>query len=334
MDRDGWPQLRRKVRRTSLVSAVVFLVLWAPPLIEEALHGSDGDLQQSGEHDRRGEADGRLVLGPRIVAAIVSLPPWWLRPSFGDAFVPKINGVPLVGVQPDLAHVPSLAAAVISMVVVLALVGTLLRDAWRRADRTASAALATALVAAGGALVTAGTLPRGFFGIAPHQFRWLWPVSLFMLFAVALAIVRRSSPLHATKLTGAFGATAVLLAVLNLPVYNQHTGPSAERHRSLRCTTCSPNSPRSTASTRSCSIPTDCDSANHGTPRWSTGSTEHGHEIVVDDPVMIRQYGTARAFDGHTDGELVIEEGDNAMRDYPRHVPRHPARRPRRGGAG
>jgi hypothetical protein len=220
-------------------------------------------------------------------------------------------------VQPDLAHVPSLAAAVISMVVVVALVGTLLRDAWRRADRTASAALATALVAAGGALVTAGTLPRGFFGIAPHQFRWLWPVSIFMLFAVALVIARRASPLHATKLTGAFGATAVLLAVLNLPVYNQHTGPSADAasipavHDMLS---------QLASLDGKHTLLLDTHGLRFGEP-WDAalvnGLDRRGHEIVVDDPVMIRQYGTARAFDGHADGELVIEEGDNAMRDYP-----------------
>ena len=109
----------------------------------------------------------------------------------------------------------------------------------------------------------------------------------------------------------------MLLAVLNLPVYNQHTGPSADAasipavHDMLS---------QLASLDGKHTLLLDTHGLRFGEP-WDAalvnGLDRRGHEIVVDDPVTIRQYGTARAFDGHADGELVIEEGDNAMRDYP-----------------
>ncbi len=316
-DPEGWPELRRKVRRTSLVSAVVFVVLWAPPLIEEARHGSDGNLSRL--LGTVGEAKQTVGwgFGSRMVASILSLPPWWMRPSFGDAFVPKTNGRPLPGVQPDVAHVPSLAAALASLLLVIVVLGVLLREARRRMDGTAAAALATALVAVGAALVTAGTLPRGFFGIAPHQFRWLWPISLFVLFAALLAIARRIPPVHATTITGVFAIAALLLAVINLPTKNQRVGPSADAG----------------------SIPSTHTLLDQLGPLEGSGKLlfdiqglrfaepysvpvmnaldRRGVEIVVADDGMVHQLGNARRFDGRADGRLFMREADAAVMDQP-----------------
>jgi hypothetical protein len=316
-DPDGWPELRQRVWRTSLVSAVVFVVLWGPPLIEEARHGSDGNLSRLLSSVGKAQQTVGWTFGSRLVASIVSLPPWWMRPSFGDAFVPKTSGLPLPGVQPDVALLPSLAAALVSLLLALALLGVLLWDARRRADRTASAALATALVAIGGALVTAGTLPRSFFGIAPHQFRWLWPISLFVLFAALLAIARRVQRLRAITISSLFAVAAVLLAVLNLPRYNQSSGPSVDEAaipaaRDMLSQLGSLDGKQT--------LLFDTRGLRFGEP-WDAalvnGLERRGHKIVVNDPVMIRQLGPARAFDGHADGRLVIAEGEGGIRDHP-----------------
>jgi len=316
-DPAGWPALRRKVRRTSLVSVVVFFILWAPPLVEEALHGRDGNLSRLLSTVGKAKQTVGWGFGSRMVASILSLPPWWLRPSFGDAFVPKTNGRPLAGVQPDLAHVPSLAAALLSLVLALAILAVLLWDSRRRADRTASAALATALVAAVGALVTAGTLPRGFFGIAPHQFRWLWPVSLFMLFAALLAIARRIPPLHATKVTGVFAVAALVLALLNLPVKNQRVGPSADAgsipstHTLLS---------QLGALDGSGTLLFDVQGLRFAEPYSvpvMNALDRRGVEIVVSDDGMVHQLGDARRFDGHANGRLFMREADAAVMDFP-----------------
>ncbi|HEX2383785.1 MAG TPA: hypothetical protein VHI95_14175 [Acidimicrobiales bacterium] len=316
-DPDGWPVLRRKARRTSLFSAAVFVVLWAPPLFEEAVHGRDGNLSLLVSTIGKAKQTVGWGFGSRMVAAILSLPPWWMRPSFGDAFVPKTNGRPLPGVQPELAHVPTLVASLVSLAFAATLLGVLLWDARRRADRTASAALATALVAAGGALVTAGTLPRGFFGIAPHQFRWLWPVSLFILFAALLAIARRLPPVRATQATAVFAVGALVLALLDLPTKNQRVGPSADAgsipatHTLLS---------QLGALDGSGTLLFDVKGLRFAEP-YSVpvinALDRRGVEIVVDDDGMVHQLGEARDFDGHANGRLFMREADGALLDYP-----------------
>ena len=316
-DPDGWPRLRRRVRRTSLVSAVVFLVLWAPPLLEEARHGRDGNLSRLWSTIGKADQTVGWGFGTRVVAAILSLPPWWMRPSFGDAFVPTNDGRPQVGVQPELAHVPSPALAVVSLLVVGALLGLLLWDARRRVDATAAAALATAFVAIGGALATAGTLPRGFFGIAPHQLRWLWPISLFLLFAALLAIARRIPPVHATQVTGAFAVAVLVLALVNLPTKNQRVGPSADAgsipstHRLLE---------QLGALDGSGTLLFDVQGLRFSEPYSvpvMNALDRRGVEIVVSDDAMTYQLGNARRFDGHANGRLFMREADAAVMDFP-----------------
>jgi hypothetical protein len=240
-----------------------------------------------------------------------------LRPSFGDAFVPKTNGRPLAGVQPQYAHVPSLAAALISMVLVVGVVAVLLWDTRRRADRTATAALATSLVGIAGALITAGTLPRGFFGIAPHQFRWLWPISLFVLFAALIAIAGRIPPLHATKVTGVFAVAVLVLSVLNLPTKNQRVGPSADAGSIPSThTLLSQLGALDGAGTLLFDVQGLRFAEPYSVPVMNA-LDRRGVEIVVTDDGMVHQLGNARRFDGHADGQLFMREADAAIMDFP-----------------
>jgi hypothetical protein len=96
----------------------------------------------------------------------------------------------------------------------------------RRHDRAVVAAAGLGLLLLAGALVTAFVIPLGIFAVAPHQLRWLWPIAVFVTFAVALAVLRSvPSPVVATAV--AVAAVAVLSG-LNLPAYNARTGPSAD----------------------------------------------------------------------------------------------------------
>jgi hypothetical protein len=65
----------------------------------------------------------------------------------------------------------------------------------RVADREALAAVGVAGVAVVAAWASAATQPKGgAFGLVVGNYRWLWPVSLFVLAAVALALVRAVAP--------------------------------------------------------------------------------------------------------------------------------------------
>lgn len=316
-DPDDWPDLRRRVRRIVGVSGGVLLVCWSLPLIEEIRHGRDGNLSLLLSTVGKAKQTVGWGFGARMVASIVSLPPWWMRPSFGDAFVPKTNGRPLAGVQPELANVPTRAAAVASLVVVIGVLALLLWDARRRGDRTVSAAVATAIVAVFGGLLTAGTLPRGFFGIAPHQFRWLWPISVFALFAALLAVARRLPPAHATQVTGVFAVAALLLAMLNLSTTNQRVGPSADDgsipsvHTLLR---------HLGSLDGSGTLLFDVKGLRFAEPYSVPIINEldrRGVEIVVDDDGMVHQLGNARRFTGNVSGRLFLREADSAVADQP-----------------
>ena len=312
-DPDGWPPLRRKVRRTVLVSTVLFVVLWLPPFIEEAVHGRDGNLSLLVSTLGKPKQNIGWNIGSRLVASVLALPPWWLRPSFGNAFVPKSDGRPLSGVQPELAQVPSIVAALVSLAVVIGALALLCRYARRHADHTAVALLATALVATGGALLTAASLPIGFFGIAPHQFRWLWPISVFMLFAALLTLARRRPPVDTTRLTGAFAVGTLVLSLLNLPTNNQQVGPSADAGSIPSARTLVD---QLGVLDGSGTLLFDIRGLRFAEPYSVPVINEldrRGVDVVVDDPGMVRQLGDGRRFDGHANGRIFTREADAAL---------------------
>ena len=112
------------------------------------------------------------------------------------------------------------AAGLLVVTIVLVALGVLAR---RRDDRTGLAAVAVSLAALGAGLLTAAEMPVGVLGIAPHQLRWLWPLSLFLTFAM-LAVV---SGLVRRELAVGVSLTAVVvLAVAAIPYSNAGAGPT------------------------------------------------------------------------------------------------------------
>jgi hypothetical protein len=174
-----------------------------------------------------------------------------------------------------------------------------------------------AAVAIAGSLLTAVTLPKGSLGIAPHQFRFLWPVAIFTTFAIVITLTRNVRVAHPVRTTGAFAAVALVLAVWNLPKYNQHSGPSADEEsigpvRDILSQLGSLDGQHT--------LLMDIQGLRFAEP-WDAPITSEldrrGHEVVATDPGTIRQYGPARAFDGHADGRLFIREGLEALKEQP-----------------
>jgi hypothetical protein len=108
------------------------------------------------------------------------------------------------------------------------------RDARRRRDTEARRALTTTAIGIVVGLYTAANVPRTVFGVAPHQFRWIWPLAAFMTFSVlatvAVRVHQKSSGRSAGVMTAAVVAVTVLIAVLNLPMYRVHAGPTADSY--------------------------------------------------------------------------------------------------------
>lgn len=205
---------RRRLRRTAAVTVAVVAVCWAQPLVQQLAGPGDGNLGELARSIGQGDPPLGVALGTRIAGDVLALGPFWARPSFATV------GVLLQRVRMPTALAAGAALAVLG--VALAAVAVLAR---RRRDASTATAAVVALVAAAGAVVTTSLLPFGEFGIAAHQFRWLWPIGVFSTFTVLLAVLVALP--RAVGVAVATGATAAL-AIASLPPYNVGYGPSAD----------------------------------------------------------------------------------------------------------
>jgi hypothetical protein len=312
--------VRRRLAISGAVTALVVVVCWTQPVIDQVAR--DGNLvhllSASGEATGPTLGAGRAA---RVMASVVSLPPFWLRPSFNETLKPfpvATGGPGGVG----LAQLPSLELALVALglLVVVLLVGGAL--AWRRRDHTSVAAVVPALVGLAVGYYTATRIPIEVFGVAQHNFRWLWPLGAFSAFALLAVVVRLvTEPAGAdAEQVGPDGVTAVgsgplptrdrtvagigvglvaLVCALNLPGYNAGVGPALNlwaepvmRDIDHQISEHPPRGP----------LLTDFSNALFLEP-FSTPLLAElqraGVKFVTDDPTQVRQVGPARRYDGH-----------------------------------
>ena len=302
---DAWAVRRARAFRYTAVGGAVLAVCWIQPLIEQFTSDGSGNLTRLVDSARSSKAGTiGIGFGTRVVATVVSLPPWWFRPSMKDAFAPGW-------------HEPSLGSTVFSLVVVFAVLGWCAWVSLRRRDRVSSWAIATAVVGLLAAFVTAWQGPVTVFGnVTPHTFRWLWPLGAFVFFVVASTIGRRlvGSAVASRRtawLVAAFGLVTVAVAALNLPFADEGRGPNSQEY----------------------AIPAAHDLGQHMGSLEGRGpvlidglfragfADPYGAAVVAElqrreipfvarDPVLVRQYGPARRFNGHNaDAALQLRTG-------------------------
>jgi LPXTG-motif cell wall-anchored protein len=262
--------------------------------------------------------------------------PFWFRPSFADTLAPAgtaTGGPGGVG----LARLPSTAASVASLAVLGLLLVAAFAVAWRRRDRTAATAPVFALVGLAVGYYTANHIPIEVFGVAAHNFRWLWPLAAFSAFALLAVIVRRVTGVPeaavASDATGETRETGVvapmpprsraiagvgiglvgLLVVLTIPTYNAGVGPNLNlwaepvlRDIDRQIDARPPRGP----------LLTDFSNAFFLEP-FSTPLLAQlqrsGVKFVTDDETQVRQVGPARRYDGHNArGRIAYRQGDSA----------------------
>lgn len=217
---DAWAGRRRRALRYTAVGGAVLAVCWIQPLIEQFTSDGRGNITRLLDSARSPTETIGFGFGTRVVATVVSLPPWWFRPSMNDTFISGWVA-------------PSLAAAILSLGVLAAVLVWCAWNARRRHDRVSTWALATAAVALAIGLVTAGRGPVTVFGkVTPHTFRWLWPLGAFIFFAVAASLGRQLARRDATAsysvaLVGVFTLATVAVAALNLPFADEGRGPNS-----------------------------------------------------------------------------------------------------------
>jgi hypothetical protein len=163
------------------LAALALVVCWVPPLVEQ-LRG-DGRGNVSRLVDALGVELTTLDLADalRSVARVLAIPPWWARPSYGEAFPFGAFGNPL----------PSLGMALLALAAVAGVLGWRWHAARRRSGSGADAAvgLAGAALLIVLSVASADQSPTTPFGTVAYQLRWLWPVGAFVTLALVLSIV-------------------------------------------------------------------------------------------------------------------------------------------------
>jgi hypothetical protein len=306
LDPGSWPMLRRRARWAATVGGAVLAVCWAQPLVEQFTSDGKGNLSRLVEGNSADTTGFRL--GVQLVASVASVPPWWLRPSLREAWLPS----PAL-VQADL---PSLSLAAASLAVLAALLVWCARATRRRRDREASRAVATAAVALLAGLATAGRVPLGPVGIPPHQFRWLWPLAAFVSFALVATLARwlARGPTRLASLVGAFALATAVLAALNLPTSTQAVGVNTPewsipvvRELGRQMTALEGKGPL---------LVDDLVQQAFNDPYGTAVLAElqrRGVPFVVDDPGLVRQLGPGRRFNGeNARAALFLRIGDDS----------------------
>ncbi|MGH9012341.1 MAG: hypothetical protein ACRDZ1_00115 [Acidimicrobiia bacterium] len=298
-DPGSWPGLRRRALRAAAVAGLVLAVGWAQPLVEQFTSDGPGNLTRLAESPTSSAPTIGYDLGTRMFASVVSLPPWWVRPSFRDTLGPSSGWRP-----------PSLLLVVTSLALLAGVVAWCAWDARGRRDRECFLAVATAVVGLLAGLATTGRTFRSSVGIAAGHFRWLWPLAAFVTFAVVSTLARRLArgPAPSTPLVGAFALATVVFAALNLPSSDQgKTTPdwpiAAARDLGRQLA-------RLEDEGTLLVLPLFTD---HYKTAVMAELQHRGIPFVVDDPGMIRQLGPSRRFTGtNARAALSLRIGDEA----------------------
>ncbi len=283
----------RPVRRDVALAAVVGAVAWMQPVIEQ-LTARDGNLARL---MRAAGEQPDAVVGARgatrLVGEVIVRPPFWLRSSFTTTFAPP--GQRLGALAPDVEATGAmrfgLALVLLGLVVVaLAAIAILAR---RRGHQSLVAMAAIAVTALGVGWFTASKVTTDLVGVAPHQFRFLWPIAAFVTMVGVVAVVTlRPGVVRAASFTS--GVVLAVVVVWALPFSAAASGPQLEQWSipALR------------------DLQGQLDAVEFDGPvllEWSeltflepySGALtavlrDQGVEIVTDDPVMVHQLGPDR----------------------------------------
>jgi hypothetical protein len=299
---DRWAATRRRALWMGGAAAVVSVLCWVQPVIEQLGGEGSGNLRTLAGSVGTDVDEVGLAEGIRFVASVVALPPWWARPSFTEVMQPATIRLQVDGV----ASGASAAVGLVLFALVLAGAGWY---AARHRDRPALTAVATAAVSVGLALIGSSITPTGIFALpAQHHYRWLWPISVFSWFAVAISLVGRRR-----WATAGFAVATVVLAVLNLPAHQQPTGPSADADTmpSLRALAAQLDSLED-AGTLYFDVTLLPFAEPHSGPLMLE-LQRRGIPFVLTDPVFIRQVGDGRRDRGTADARIYLVRGDGTQ---------------------
>lgn len=224
--RSAWGLPVREWGRASgalAAAGAVALAGLAQPVAESLGGSGGGNLARlwdgAGEHI----ATLDLGAGARVLARVLALPPWWVRPWHADD----------LGVGPGGTLGPPLVLALVGLLGLSAQGALRLRDARRRDDRITASGLGLAFAVSGLALVTVELLPTTRFGTAVPQLRWLWAVGVFVSLVLFVSGIQDLKPQRGGRRWPATlaAAASVLVALAVIPAADRGAVATREAHR-------------------------------------------------------------------------------------------------------
>jgi hypothetical protein len=301
-----WARQRSRLRRVGIWTAVVAVIAWSQPLIDQLFgEGNLGHLLTSSGNDK--ERVG-LGLGSRFVASVIALPPWWTRSGFSSII--RATGVvdDPRGRTVAEGHVASPSAAALGLCVVFLVLGVTILVGWRRRSRAVAVLGALAAASVGAAMVSMVLMPIGLIGISPHQMRWLWPISALALLAPAVAIAEWPPVRRAVVPVGL--VVIVAFAVANLPTYAAPEGPTADRASTATAMALVDQLRSYRPLGRVLFDITGLRFAEPYSGPVLAALARHGVNVVVNDDGMVRQLGERRRARGDEPARLIMLEGE------------------------
>lgn len=283
--------------RAGIVTGVVLVACWTPPLLEQLFGEGRGNLGRLLDASRAGAPTVGFERGIRLAAEVLTIWPTWLRS-------PAAN---------DVADDPmGSAAALAGLAVVAGMLVAAGAWAWRRRDRFALNGVVVAGVATVAGVYTAVGLIRTPLGVAAHHLRYLWPIALVVQLALVVVVVRSLPADVSRRLLPAATIAVVLLSLASLPA-TEHSvrtnpGPVGSAVRAM-------NAQLAELEDRGTVLVT-FEAQPYGEPFSGPLLAELGRrgvDFVRDAPGGVRQLGPRRAHDGDADAKVIVRWGSAAL---------------------
>lgn len=216
---------------TGLGAALVLVLAWCQPLVEQFTGAGEGNLQRLAG----GAGGGELTVGAgsavKIVSAVTALPPWWGRWGWEDSVPSTALTQTADGPRLFIDGLPGgmlAAGALVVLAAVLAGLVLLLRAPRQRPARAAAGvSLMCLAVAVGGLTIQTVTLT----GLGNHQVRWIFGLAVFVHVSIAWGVAELVAARRPTlrSLQPALLVVGALLVVASLPTYAHDLGPTTDR---------------------------------------------------------------------------------------------------------
>jgi len=209
-------------RRPAVASAIVVVVAWCQPVIEQFTGRGDGNLSRIVAASSGGDNPIGWDRASRLMVEIMVRGPWFARSAYDEAIPPTEPDVPLYAVVTMTTAVLVIIASTVALVA-----GGVW--AWRSGRRNLAVMNAVAGLCFATAYVALSRSPVNFVAIAVHQMRWLWPIAAFVTatWIATLVSVLPGRDVVRRRVVAGVAVAAVLLAVATLPTHTSHApGPT------------------------------------------------------------------------------------------------------------